>query len=299
MMEDVRKKLQKYFPADVFPAEAVEQGVSVGDFLTDRTSILRYLQTALFDEKVLEIELDGRPRVYFSRLKDDLPDPVEDVVDGELVLLEPDYTPGQYLTEMTHLVILPVEPGLGNLHLRYSRKVVVRMFTSSFAVEMGSTFETLAMVRDLPVLRLNFPEIARIVRKAREYRAKVPDSLNFVVSFTTDGDDPELPAKPVDIGVKGLALTISKAQQRQIGIDSVYQLKLYLDDELLARLNGTVRHVSRVRKKSEIEYVCGFEFDLQTKTIAAVIESIVARVQRAHLKELAEKSDATGIDLIA
>ena len=58
-------------------------------------------------------------------------------------------------------------------------------------------------------------------------------------------------------------------------------------------------HISRVRKKGGIEYVCGVEFDLKTRTLATAIESIVASVQRAHLKDLAEKSDASGIDLIA
>jgi hypothetical protein len=41
------------------------------------------------------------------------------------------------------------------------------------------------------------------------------------------------------------------------------------------------------------------EFDLITPTLAAVIETTVASVQRAHLKDLAEKSDASGIKLIA
>ena len=64
-------------------------------------------------------------------------------------------------------------------------------------------------------------------------------------------------------------------------------------------LDGTVRHLSKVRKKGGIEYVCGVEFDLATRTLAAVVESLVASVQRAHLKDLAEKSDASGINLIA
>jgi hypothetical protein len=82
-------------------------------------------------------------------------------------------------------------------------------------------------------------------------------------------------------------------------INEPYATKLYLDDELRASLGGTVKHLSRIRKKGGIEYVCGIEFDIPTKTTAAVLESLVATVQRAHLQELAEKSESSGIDLIA
>ena len=75
--------------------------------------------------------------------------------------------------------------------------------------------------------------------------------------------------------------------------------KLYLEDELLICLDGTVRHLSKIRKQNGIEHICGVKFALSSRTSNAVVESVVARVQRAHLKELAEKSKATGIDLIA
>jgi hypothetical protein len=298
MIDDIKRKLQQFFPRERFTTESVEQGLAEGDILTGRENILRYLQTALFDEKVLEVELDGMPMVYFSRLKDDLPELIEDVVDGKVVWQKPDYTEGEYLTYLSHIVTLPLEPGLGNLHLRYSRYIVLRMFTSTFAVEMATTFEDLDKVHDLPVLRLAYPELARIVRKAREFRAKVPESLDFIISTEIDEETPEVQAIPINIGLKGIAFTASKAEQRMFKLNSVCSLKLYLHDELLAKINGTVRHISRIRKKFGIEYVCGIEFDLQTKIHAAVVESIVATVQRAHLKELADKSDATGINLI-
>ncbi len=59
---------------------------------------------------------------------------------------------------MSHIVTLPLEPGLGNLHLRYSRDIILRMFTNTYAVEMATTFEDLTKVEDIPVLRLAFPE---------------------------------------------------------------------------------------------------------------------------------------------
>ncbi|KJR97234.1 MAG: hypothetical protein VR65_06400 [Desulfobulbaceae bacterium BRH_c16a] len=299
MTEEIKRQLQHFFPGEIFSDEILETALNNGEIITDKEKILPYLQTALFDEKVLEVELDGMPRVYFSRLKDDLPDLIEDEVDGEAVFVQPDYEQGEYLTDLSHIVTLPLEPGLGNLHLRHSRFIVIRMFTSTFAVEMGSSFEELAKVQDIPVLRLAFPVLARLVRNAREFRAKVPENLNFVMSIAADEESPDLVAAPVDISVKGMSFSVSKDNQKMFKINDPYLTKLYLDDELRASIGGTVKHLSRIRKKSGIEYVCGVEFDLQTRTMAAVIESIVATVQRAHLKELAEKSELSGIDLIA
>ncbi|EKD36125.1 MAG: hypothetical protein ACD_75C01624G0002 [uncultured bacterium] len=299
MTEDIKKQLQHFFPGETFADEVLETALDNGEIVTDKEKILPYLQTALFDEKVLEVELDGMPRVYFSRLKDDVPDPIADEIDGQIVYSQPDYEQGEYLIDMSHIVTLPLEPGLGNLHLRQSGFIVLRMFTNTFAVEMGTNFEDLAKVQDIPVLRLAFPVLARIVRNAREFRAKVPESLNFILSIETDEDSPELIVVPVNISIKGMSFSVSKANQKLFKINEPYSFKLYLDDELRASLGGTVKHLSRIRKKIGIEYVCGVEFDLPTKTMAAVIESIVATVQRAHLKELADKSQASGINLIA
>ncbi len=105
--------------------------------------------------------------------------------------------------------------------------------------------------------------------------------------------------RPVNISIRGLAFSVNKKEQKLFKINSLYSLKLFVEDELLIRIDGTVKHLARIRKRSGIEYICGIEFDFQTKTQATVIESIVAMVQRVHLKELAEKSDATGINLIA
>jgi c-di-GMP-binding flagellar brake protein YcgR len=166
-------------------------------------------------------------------------------------------------------------------------------------VELATTFSELATVGDLPVLKLAYPTLARKVYNAREFRAKVPESLNFVVSIELDENVSELETTPVNISIKGMAFSVSKEEQKMFTLGETHTLKLYVNDELQAVLNGTVRHLSKVRKKGGIEHVCGVEFDLATRTIAAVVESLVASVQRAHLKELAEKSDASGIDLIA
>lgn len=299
MTVDIIQKLRLFFPGELFSAKTVEEDLASGVLLTDKESILPYLQTALLDEKVLEVQLDGMPMVYFSRLKDGIPVPIEADMDDDTYLTQYKTEEGEYIAAMSNIVTLPLEPGLGNLHLRYSSRIVIRMFTSNFAVEMATTFEDLAKVNDIPVLCLAFPELARIIHNAREFRATVPESLNFVSSLAIDDEEQEMNTKPVNVSIRGLSFSVKKKEQKLFKVNTVCSLKLFMEDELLIRIDGTVRHLAKIRKRSGIEYICGIEFDFQTKTQTAVIESIVAMVQRAHLKELAEKSDATGINLIA
>lgn len=295
MLQDIKKKLHRFFPGQAFIDEDIKAGLEREDLLVERDQILPFLQTALFDEKVLEVELDSMPRVYFSRLMDDPSDFIED---GDEPHEENGYNQGDYLTKKAYITTLPLEPGLGNLHLRYSRHIVLRMFINTFAVELAATFQSLATVGDLPVLKLSYPVLARKVYDAREFRAKVPDQMDFSVSISLDEELPELNTRPVNISIKGMAFSIDKKEQKMFAEGESHPMKLYVDDELMAMITGRIRHHAKIRKRSGIEYLCGVEFDLETRTLASVIESLVASVQRAHLKDLAEKSDASGIDLI-
>lgn len=294
MSAEIRKQLIQFFPSEPFTEEKVLEDIENGDILSISEQILPYLQTALLDSKMIEVELDGAPRVYITRLEDDPPEITEEVGLED----EDEYSQGDYLLDKSHLISLPLEPGLGNLNLRHSRIITLRMFTNAYAVEFGTSFLQLAKVADIPVLKLEFPQIARIVRDAREFRAKVPNSLDMIASIDR-GEDEELFVNPVDISVKGLAFASSKQEQRTFQIDDILTFKLYLDDELLARLTGSIKHMSKIRKESGIEYITGLQFDLESRTTASVVESIVASVQRAHLKELSALSDSSGLNLIA
>ena len=69
--------------------------------MVKREKILPYLQTALIDEKILEVEFDGLSQVYFSKVFDDPPS-LEDVEDGEDPPVEAaEYNIGDYLKLMT------------------------------------------------------------------------------------------------------------------------------------------------------------------------------------------------------
>lgn len=295
MNADINRLLQQLFGDSPPSPEEVEAALARGEILVEGNLILPYLQTALLDEKVVEVQLDGLPTVYFSRLKDH-PEALAESGEEED---SSESREGGYLEALTHLIALPLEPGLGNLHLRNSRSILLRMFTNKLAVEMATSFVELTSVEEIPVLRLAFPRVARLVANAREYRAKVPDALNIVLVVSLDDeDDTELEARPVDFSIRGLSLSVGKKEQRLFKLYQPYSLKLFVDDELLIRIDATVRHLSRLRKRNSIEYVCGFEYEFRTKTQAAVIESIVALVQRAHLKELATKAEVSGFTLI-
>ncbi len=300
MTDELKQQLHTFFPDEDFNDNKINEDLEKGEILVHRNDILPYLQTALIDDKVVEVELDGDSQIYFTRLKDDLPDPVEEVQDdGSIILVEPEnYSEGDYLLSKKHLVTLPVEPGLGNFHLRNSHNLILRMFTNNFGIEMCTSFESQIKVRGLPVLRLKFPRLARIVRNAREYRTKVPDEMEFIATFELE-DDKSLDTTVVNISRKGIAFSLNKEEQGLFVQDQELYCKLLIDEELLAMMKGRVIHHSKVRKQSRIEYLCGIEFDFETRTSSAVIESIVASVQRAHLKSLAEKSEESGINLIA
>lgn len=299
-IQSVKKKLSLFFPEDAysFTQQTIEEGLESGDFMVKSTTILPYLQTALFDDKIIEVELDGMTRVYFSRVHDDTPDLIEVEEDGETRIEEPEYTAGDYLKMMSHLITLPLEPGLGNIHIRDSQKIMLRLFTATCAIELGTFFQDLAVVRDLPVLRLAFPVVARQVRGARAFRAKVPTDMDFLLLIMGKRKRPKMRKRMIDISANGMSFQVRKEERTLFKIDEICSIQFIMNDELLVKVNCTVRHISKVRGKKGTEYRCGVQFDLPTRAIAASIEAIVAKVQRAHLKELSDKSLESGIKLV-
>lgn len=302
MNNEIKKLLQLYFPSSSYTKEELEKKIDNGEILIREEEILPYLLTALLDEKILEVELDRMPDLYFSRLQDNSPEVAKET-SGQKSTAEDDtpapaYNPGDYLQTLDHILTLPLEPGLGSLRLRQSTSVILRMFTKEFGIEMGTTFRNISNVHGLPVLQLAYPSILRIQRNAREFRAKVCDGQDFIVEIERQGDPLELSSSPIDISRKGMAIALEKNIHRQLRLQDELFLKLYIDDELRARIKSTVRHLSKVRKRHGIEYCCGVEFSLTSRTLTSVMESIVATTQRAHLKELAEIAAFRGIDLL-
>lgn len=311
MSEDIFNTLQQFYPGETFPEPEIRQAVAAGEIIDDPQKILPFLLTCLVDEKVLEVEVDGVPKIYFSRLQDHPPEevpekeeedeteePPADVVQEKLEDEMPVYTEGDYLSDLDHLLILPLEPGMGNLFLRQSHTVVMRMFTRSLAVEMCSHFKELTKVGNLPVIRLNYPVILRKIRNRREYRAKVIDGLDCIASVEIDEELDPLNFTIADISVSGIALSMTRKEHKLFQEGNNLPIKLYIDDELRVAVDTTIRRLKKLRKRQRVEYICGLEYQEPSKYTAAALESIVAEVQRAHLKELADKANAGGFDAI-
>ena len=53
------KRLSLFFPELVYTRESLEEALDDGDIFYKPTDMLPFLQSALFDEKVIEVELDG------------------------------------------------------------------------------------------------------------------------------------------------------------------------------------------------------------------------------------------------
>lgn len=299
-ISSIQKKLTLFFPKDAssFTEQTIEEELDNGNFIINSLEILPYLQTALLDDKIIEVEHDGIPQVYFSRIYDHLPDLIEVEENGEIQMAEPEYTPGDYLKIMSHIITLPVEPGLGNLRIRDSQKLMLRLFTSNCSIELGTFFQEMASIRDIPVLRLDFPVIARKIQGARAFRAKVPMDLDFLLLVIGKLKRPNMRKRPIDISASGLSFEIRKEERTLFHINETCAIQFIMNGKMLVKVNSSVRHISKVRSKKGIEYRCGVQFDLPTRSVAASIEAIVATVQRAHLKELSNKSLESGIRLV-
>lgn len=297
-LDQIRYLLKDFFTEKPYSTDELNEAIDNKEIFVNPTEILPYLQSALLDDQMVEVEVDNLTRVYFSRLQDDTPDlePIEE--DGEITYVEPEYVPADYLKELDYLNSWPLEPGLGNLAARHSQKILFRLFTSSYAIELGTYFRELTEVRGTPCLRFDFPVIGRIVRGARAYRAKVPEEFSLLATIIDNRTNASLHSEVVDISAQGMVFKIAKNERHLVPEAENRMVSLECNDDNVVSVSVNIKHLSKVRSKEGTNHLCGVKFDLETRTIASEIESIVAKVQRAHLKKLSELSEESGLSLI-
>lgn len=284
-------RLNLFFSDTQYSLDMLQEELDNGDILYKPADILPFLQTALMDEKFVEVEMSGRTQVYFTKVHDHPPELDEEDQDEK-------YNPGDYLKSMSHLITLPLEPGMGNYSIRYAERIVLRFFTSAYGVELGTFYQHQEVVEGMPVLCLDYPVIGRIVRGSREYRAKVPKKMDIKLMIIGKRKKKTFTTRLLNISVSGFAFAIKKEQQSDFCIDEQRSMEIIINDFMELRIKGTIRHISKIRGKKGTEYICGVQADLVTRALAARLESIVASVQRAHLRELAQISSESGIDMI-
>ena len=286
-------RLNLFFSDSTYSLYNLEEALDNGEIFYKPGDILPFLQTALMDEKFIEVEMGGITQLYFSRLFDQPPE--SQATDDDPAI---EYAAGDSLKKYSHLITLPLEPGMGNYNIRYSNKLVLRFFTSAYAVELGTYYQEQDHVEALPVLRLDYPVIGRVVRGSREYRAKVPMDMNMELVVIGKRKKQTFTTRLVNISVSGFAFSIDKKQQHDFIEGESRSMEIFIDDNSALKLKANVRHVSKIRGKKGTEFLCGVQADLVTWAVAARLEEIVALVQRAHLRELAEISQESGITML-
>ncbi len=122
--------------------------------------------------------------------------------------------------------------------------------------------------------------------------------MEFSLIVSGGHENTTIRTRPNDISVKGLSFKIKKEEQNLFHIKDTCLIQFKLDGILSVKVTCSICHVSKVRSGSGIDYRCGVQFDLSSREVIAIIETIVAKVQRAHLQELFDKSLSSGINLI-
>lgn len=301
-LQEIKTLLDSFFPDSRLEDDQVQALITQNDeqILFGPGKILPYLQTVFFEEHLAEIQIDLSTRLFCAHLLDDLPPLEESEDNGEVVFLEPDYEPGSYLKKLETFILTPLTPGIGNARVRSSKQVVLRYFSGTVAIELGCSFQQLDVVREMPVLRFNYPVIGRVTKNYRLYRVKTIATVEAHVCVQTSGpsEGPEICHQIVDISAMGVAFqTQSEKSPYEIGDNLKCTVRVKGIGELT--VYGSVRRVAKVRQKYSYTNICGIRFDLETRALAAQIEQLAAAIQRLHIRELANRiSDFRGVRLV-
>lgn len=299
------EQLKKFFPAILLNTEEFKQKITDKTIISDSRDILPYLQSALFDEKIVEMHLDNSQEVYLATLRDFPPSDEPQKADSEEDDGEDEgeraYRFGDYLKSCQNIVSLPVEPGIGNINLRRSSRVTLRLYTTSKTVELGACFDSLVDVGGVPLLSLSFPTIGRVYEEDREFRARVPKTFKLRLQVPATRKRAKFEAVVKDISPSGLGFIVPRELVKTFVLGDKVRGVLSLNEGgKRSQLNvlGDVRHITRMRVEGGREYTCGLFLYVNTTTDSSQIEKLVAQAQRAHMREIMTKSDAFGVQLM-
>lgn len=254
------------------------------EIVVDEDQIHSYIADALRMESPIEVVIDDNPKVFFSRFCDFVPPDFE---------ARGVYKANSYLDSRDHLFVLPVESGMGNYWIRKSARVILRIFTAEYAIELPVRFEGVVDLSEGNVaLRMTFPKMGTIIYGSREFRAQVPSGVKIPVSFVQQGSQEVVEAQLYDMSLRGAAIRVSRAVSKTISVAEPLRMKVYNNlGECVLEVNAFVRHLSKRRSLREVLFISGVEFGVVMVDTEKDIESLVAQVQRYHLQEVAERSE--------
>jgi len=260
----------------------------------------RHLQTTLLADEVVELQLEDRSRTFFTRLVDQLP-PLEESIDedGSIILQEPEYLEGSYLQQQELVLVAPMEPVNGNILVRRSQKVFLRIPVGTNSLECESRFLGIQTVRDIPFIALAFPVSGIELSQRQYFRARLLTTLPSQVIVRLPNND-FASCNLLDIGINGMAFENPwPSALLPPGSPVTIQFeRLSLPD---SRLFTVVRNHITCRKTKDCHTVsnrCGVQFSVEDLSVARQLERLVAEIQREQLRLLRERADEAGIDLL-
>lgn len=288
--EDLLKHITTFFPGE-------HKHSGEGDLITDRHSIINALKGALYDEAIVEVQINTLTRTFFCRVLDHPPELIPKAVNDETVIKEAAYEAGTYLESADHLIITPLEPSIGNFLVCCGSEshLLLRIFRPSGAIELGCFFSDKVHVHGMHVLEVSFPLIARQLHHARPFRAKVPKDMRFSIQVSRKGK-PTFNTRAIDISPSGMALVDPMGNKTDIQEEEKIILNLQIPDEQTVSVEAVVRYVTKLRDASGVQYCFGMQFDLETRAVAHSIEKLVGAIQRKYLRELSELAETYGVD---
>lgn len=300
-LQDITSRLYTYFPDCKLTDDLTQlQSGDGGDILYRPEQILPYLQTIFFEEHLVELQCDQSTRIFFSRMVDDLPDPEEHEEENTLIVVEEEYESGSYLKKHESFLLTPLTPPIGNARVRSCQQVVLRFFSGTVAVELGCTFRQQDVVNTIPVLRFDYPLIGRINRNYRPFRVKAVSTVDAYV--TLKKEYPPFTAgqefRFVDVSAMGMAFEVN-GSLHPFTVGDMIHFGVQVQGVTNLDICGSIRHISKIRDRHGYKNICGVQFDLETRSLAAEIEKLAAAIQRLQLRELAEKtSGCQGVEFI-
>ncbi len=237
--------LSNYFPEEKYTENGMATGIAEGNIIVEPGTLANYLESSLHDESLLEVELGTLTRLFFCRILDHPPES-ENQNGKDEAPPESDYTRGEYFKARDHVIITPLEPAIGNF-LICSTPLLLRILTSRVAIELCLSFVGKTEIQGLPALRCSFPTVARLVEGAREYRAKIPMDMQFDVQITRKRNNQTFTTRPMDMSVSGMCLYDPAERNTTLREDERVYLEVLANGDSILGLDGTIRHVTRLR----------------------------------------------------
>lgn len=296
---EILTQLRKFFPESNYTSETFEQCVESGELNIQEEFFVNTLKGALLDESIVEVQLHGLAQIYFCRILDKPYDAaVEDDGEGEETAGDQAYEKGLYLDDHDCVIITPLEPSMGNYLIgsfsNANIPVLLRIISSSQAIELGCFFDGRTQIGDIPALKLAFPSVARKTKSARDFRAKVPKDMGFQVRVERIKKKP-ITTTPLNISFNGMSLLdpMGRHSNLKVGENLLCVLQIPKEKDLL--VDASIMHVTRLRDSKGTQYCFGVRFLFSKPLIKSSVEKIVSLVQRKYLQELSNYEEMFGV----